>query len=138
MARTKKLPAELRAVTFAADIPEPYSILESREKELYYLVAERMRATMPLLPLDVFVLQQMAIALALAEKMHMELHTKGAIQVYAKNKARAVAPEMAVYEKAVIMIQKLSAMFGMSPKDRVALLGFIAPQPERPDPTDGL
>ena len=134
--RDKKQKA-LTAVVIANQVPEPHSILSSRERELYYLVAERIRATMPLLPLDGFSLQQLAVALAMAEHAHGEIRANGYVQTY-KTGARALAPEVLLYEKAIIMITKISSLFGMTPKDRVALLGTIAPEPDKPDPTDGL
>ena len=122
----------------AAEIPPPYTPLNERQTELYYLAANYIAASMPLLQVDSFVLVQMAIALDLAEQAKEGIAQKGAIQLNAKTTARAVSPEVQLYEKAVILLMKTGALFGLSPKDRIALLGAMTPPIKKPDPLDGL
>ncbi|NUQ25505.1 MAG: P27 family phage terminase small subunit [Saprospiraceae bacterium] len=118
------------------EVPPPYTSLSERQTELYYLAANYAKASMPLLQIDSFVLVQLAIALELAEQAKDGIREKGAIQVYTKTQARAVSPEVQLYEKAVLMIAKLGALFGFSPKDRVALLGSMTPKPKQYDPLE--
>ena len=122
------------ALTPSDGVPPPYTKLNERQTELYYLAANYIAASMPLLQVDSFVLVQMAIALELAEKAKDGIETQGAIQVYAKTKARAVSPEVQLYEKSVFMLAKLGSLFGLSPKDRILLLGTMTPKPDQPDP----
>jgi len=120
----------------AEKIPPPYTPLNKRQTELYYLAANYIAASMPLMQVDSFALVQMAITLELTEKAKDGIQTQGAIQVYAKTGARAVSPEVQLYEKAVFMLAKLGSLFGLSPKDRMLLMGTMNPEPDKPDPLD--
>ena len=91
---------------------------------------------MPMLAIDSYTLTLLATWVALANDAKAKLSKSGAIQVYAKTGARAVSPELLLFEKASLNISKLGAAFGISPKDRILLLGSLAPKNDKHDPLD--
>lgn len=138
--RAKNMKQRLDGVVFEDNVPPPPpgSNLSKEQTEIYHQIGQRIAASMPMMQIDSYNLALLATWVSIANDAKRYLDQKGAIQIYEKTKARAVSPELLLFEKASVNITKIGAGFGLNPKDRLLLLGTFSPKPEAKDPLKDL
>jgi phage terminase small subunit len=136
--RAKQNGALKDSFIFTEGIPAPYCELNEDQSRLYFMICHKIKQSMPLIEVDTFSLVSLAVWVDIADKAKASLDKFGSIQVYEKTGARAMSPELQVYERATKAIKDIGNQFGLTPKDRVALIGSFTPPQQKVDPLDGL
>ncbi len=134
----EKKPESNLAISPITGIPEPLNPLTESQQRAYYYLVDLLKESNLVIPVDVVILTQLAIAIDLAEQARQALEQTGTVQTY-KTGARAVSPELSAWKQANEVIERLGAKFGLSPKDRSKLSEAVKKEePPRWDPLDGL
>lgn len=121
-----------------APAPPPGANLNKTQLKIYKQIGERIAASMPMMQIDSYSLTLLAIWVSIANDAKAKIDAAGLIQTFTKTGARALSPEVLLFEKASLNIVKIGASFGLSPKDRIMLLGTLSPRHDDKDPLEGL
>jgi len=138
--RSKAINNRTAGAVFEAQAPSPPpgANLSAEQKKIYKQIGERIAASMPMMQIDSYALALLSIWVSIANEAKASIDAKGLIQTFSKTGARALSPEVLLFEKASLNIAKIGANFGLSPKDRIMLLGTLAPKRDEKDPLEGL
>lgn len=117
-------------------MPAPLDELTPRQFDYYCRMGAIIQESSHIIPLDVVLLTQIAVGVDLAEQARAAIEKNGTVQVY-KSGARAVSPEVQLWNTVSNTLDKLFSSMGLTAKVRQTIRenqlkkGFV-------DPLDGL
>lgn len=119
------------------ELPQPYSSLTPRQSELFFKIASELQASLPLMKIDTYLIQNFAIAAETAERAKYQIDETGILNYTASGNA-VKSPAWTVYTEATKIMSDLSVKLGLSPAARVNLIGSLTPPKKAHDPLDSL
>ena len=117
------------------NVPDPQPYLNPEGVEIYKELCKHIQDVDALESVDGFLLSMLAHFLWLYHYSANKVKENGGIQITSNGYSQVTA-EITIMDKAANRVEKLSAKFGLSPKDREQLLKFKGHKKEKDDLDD--